>query len=643
MTNAAPVSIAIIGPLCDDITHTIVHFSHLNRTQEPFSIKVFLPINDNLLHLLALCPESTHSQLNGIKNIHGCHRFTLENFNLDIYLGDTNTLLKQQVCASSKRISYWHISDTAPLSTEACIWSMASLSGDDCTVSIDSASLPRTTKCDAIENSTDTNTELFNILNQSGFRCLLLTQDNHPKAWQCVQNTQPSHLDADIAIGERQALRTQQASNLAYLPLKTANDEIAIIGGGIAAATLCLSLAQRNKSLHFFCMDEKLGQQASGNKQGAIYPLLTPDNGPLSQFFQQGLLFSLRQISQLSAQGFNISHDFCGVLQTGHDERSRQRLQKIIQGFPWPSNMAQAVDAEQANILANIAIDQAGIYYPQSGWVAPQQYAQAAYDSARQLTDISAHFNCQIIDIEKHPNGWLLLQRLPDGTTKNLGPYRNLVVANGRNLTQFAQTKHLAVSGFRGQVSHIPSQGQLSQLQTVLCSHGYLTPSHQQSHCTGASYVKNPQDLNFNADEQQQNLAKLQQSYPNSPWVEDVDISDNSARVGVRMVTRDHAPMVGCAPDYNKILQAYERHQHSKQSIQYWQNTPAPVHDSLFVLGGLGSRGLTSGPLAAEILAAQLCDELIPTDIDTLKMLNPNRMWMRKLLKGKALEASSNE
>lgn len=61
--------------------------------------------------------------------------------------------------------------------------------------------------------------------------------------------------------------------------------------------------------------------------------------------------------------------------------------------------------------------------------------------------------------------------------------------------------------------------------------------------------------------------------------------------------------------------------------------------DDLFMFAALGSRGLCSAPLCAEILAAQMSDEPIPMDASTLAALNPNRLWVRKLLKGKAVKA----
>ncbi|MGL5489697.1 MAG: FAD-dependent 5-carboxymethylaminomethyl-2-thiouridine(34) oxidoreductase MnmC, partial [Shewanella sp.] len=293
-------------------------------------------------------------------------------------------------------------------------------------------------------------------------------------------------------------------------------------------------------------------------------------------------------------------------------------------------------DASEANKIAKIGIDKAGFYYPLGGWVCPFEYAKAAVDKASQLANVQCHFNTEITEIERDAKGWYLLSQ-----DQRFGPFRQLVLANGAPLTQFSASERLQISPFRGQVSHVPAQFQLSQLATVLCANGYLTPCHQGLHCLGASYVKAAENLDFCPQEQLENLGKMQQSYPNQDWVEDIDISANSARVGVRMVTRDHFPMMGCAPDVNEILARHEQHQINQQQAEqirhYWQTTPAPIHDGLYILGGLGSRGLSSGPLAAECLAAQLTSEPLPLDWPTLHKLSPNRMWLRKLLKGKAL------
>ena len=101
----------------------------------------------------------------------------------------------------------------------------------------------------------------------------------------------------------------------------------------------------------------------------------------------------------------------------------------------------------------------------------------------------------------------------------------------------------------------------------------------------------------------------------------------------VRCATRDHLPMAGNVPDYDATLEVYQDLADNKETA-----VSAPVYPELFMLGGLGSRGLCSAPLLAEVLAAQMSDEPVPLDRVTLAGLNPNRLWVRKLLKGKRVK-----
>lgn len=76
----------------------------------------------------------------------------------------------------------------------------------------------------------------------------------------------------------------------------------------------------------------------------------------------------------------------------------------------------------------------------------------------------------------------------------------------------------------------------------------------------------------------------------------EVDVSGQSARCGVRCATRDHLPMVGNVPDYEATLSQYANLSEHKETA-----ARAPVYRDVFMLGALGSRGLCSAPLCAEI------------------------------------------
>ncbi|MDT3309202.1 FAD-dependent 5-carboxymethylaminomethyl-2-thiouridine(34) oxidoreductase MnmC [Shewanella vaxholmensis] len=607
--------------------------SHLSQR---LLLKVFEPNPINAYELKLLWDQSTcltkEPELEPLAQrllnaepaaIIGCQRLIFDDgrFTIDLHFGDIQSQLSSLIHSPLHPVQHWlvlpHLQNGLNQQNH---WQMAKLSDDSATIATIESS-----------ESSGLNETTINRFQACGFEM---------RDFTCTE-IQTNHQPDAILLHERHVLRQQDAKAYAFNPMAAilpsdTSSTIAIIGGGLASAHLALSLAERGQGTQLFCKDAKLGQGASGNRQGAIYPLLTPENDELSRFFQQAFLFSRRRVQALTSvpapNQTSISHDFCGVLQTAHDERSQLRLDKIIQGQLWPSEIAYAVDAEQANAIAKINLDKPGFFYPLGGWVCPFEYAEAAIQKARQLADVSVSLNTDILAIERQADGWVLLTE-----KERFGPFAQLVLANGRELTQFDASNKLQISPFRGQVSHVPAQFQLSQLATVLCANGYLTPSHQGLHCLGASYVKEPEHLDFCPQEQQENLAKMHESYPNQSWLADIDMSGNNARVGVRMVTRDHFPMMGCAPDVAKILEDYEQHQLTKESRHYWQTTPAPVHQGLYILGGLGSRGLSSGPLAAECLAAQLCGEPIPLDKATLCKLNPNRMWLRKLLKGKAL------
>ncbi|MFT5789423.1 MAG: tRNA 5-methylaminomethyl-2-thiouridine biosynthesis bifunctional protein [Shewanella sp.] len=607
------ITIAMLG--LASVSNIIELVEHQSVSKCRLTVKIFSAIDDRIEQLFAsqafkdVLQTKPETQLFAIE---GCQRVKLNQGGLiiDFHLGDYEQQLRQLPIGNTHLIEYWIC--TAEIDSryiaQATFWQMAKHSGDSCDCVI-SDKLPL-----HVQN------ELSELGRSVGFSSLA------------------SGISDDVPSMERRALRAQQLSQQAPYPIHAAENsaEVAIIGGGIACASLVLSLAEREQKTAVFCEDSDLAQAASGNRQGAIYPLLTPDNNTLSQYFQQAYLFSLHRLTSLANQNHAIDFDLCGVLHTGHDERSRKRLQKIINGHKWCAGIAHAVTAKQSSEIAGVEIDEAGIFYPLGGWVAPQDLTKASFEQASRLSDVSIHLNTQITALEKSDAGWFLVSN-----KQRLGPYKTVVVANGKSLTRFEQTKHLQVTGFRGQVSHAPTRAKLSKLSTVLCANGYMTPMNDALHCLGASYIKDAANLDYSPQEQVDNLHKIQQSYLNKDWNRDIDISKHSARVGVRMVTRDHAPMMGPAPDLDAIMALYDKHQLTPESRKFWQSNAAPVHNGLYLLGGLGSRGLSSGLLAAEALAAQICGEVMPISTDFIALLNPNRMWMRKLLKGKSVESGS--
>ena len=212
-----------------------------------------------------------------------------------------------------------------------------------------------------------------------------------------------------------------------------------------------------------------------------------------------------------------------------------------------------------------------------------------------------------------------------------------LVLANGHSFNDFVQAKGIPLYPVRGQVSQVPTTEKLAKLKCVICYDGYLTPaSSQETHCIGASHIRDDSTTEFSPSEHQENLAKLQQNLTACNWTESLDLSGNLAKVGIRAALRDRIPMVGAVPNFEAQKAQYVNLYNllrRKQAVEKAEN-----FTNLYMINGLASRGLTSAPLLGELLASLIAGEPLPISEDIWQALNPNRTWMRKLLKGSKVE-----
>jgi len=411
-------------------------------------------------------------------------------------------------------------------------------------------------------------------------------------------------------------------------------DDIAIIGGGIASAVLADKLLQRGKKVTLYCKDSQPAENASGNRQGAIYPLLNGTHTGVSRLFAPAFLYAREYISQLSRQ-IEFDHDWCGVTQLMWNDKSEKKLTKMLEGN-FPDQLAHKLSASETTQHIGLPVDVESISYPLGGWLSPKQLTTNLLAHLQKDNNFTLCYQTKISALEhvEQDGNWLLKSE------NQQFRHASVVIANGHLFRQFEQAREIAATPVKGQVSHIPTTEQLSKLKTVLCYNGYMTPNNPADnlHCIGASHDRINIDQEFEEEVQAENRFKLIRSLPNQSWPEEVDISDNLARQGIRCVTRDHLPYVGNVGDYEQILSQYA-------NLRTEQNSASPVasYPNLFCLLALGSRGLCSAPLMAELLASQICNDPLPLPADVLESVHPAKMWVRKLLKGRPVNTLNND
>ncbi|ELR0679734.1 bifunctional tRNA (5-methylaminomethyl-2-thiouridine)(34)-methyltransferase MnmD/FAD-dependent 5-carboxymethylaminomethyl-2-thiouridine(34) oxidoreductase MnmC [Enterobacter hormaechei] len=531
--------------------------------------------------------------------IGGCHRLILDDgrVTLDLWLGDINDLTDKLDDSMNQKVDAWFLDGFAPAKNPD-MWSPHLFSAM-ARLARPGATLATFTSAGFVRRG----------LQEAGFTM------RKTKGFGRKRDMLVGVMEQDLAIPAQAPWFARRAST---------SREAAIVGGGIASALLSLALLHRGWQVTLYCADEGPATGASGNRQGALYPLLSAHDPALFQFFPAAFTFARRLYDSLPVA---FDHDWCGVTQLGWDEKSQQKITQML-SLGLPEDIAHAVTAQQVAETAGVDTGCGGIQYPLGGWLCPAELTSAAI-ALGQSRGLTVHYAHKVQSLSRTAH-WEL--RFADGKEAQ---HASVVLANGHHISQFTQTASLPVYPVGGQVSHIPTAPQLSKLRQVLCYDGYLTPQNPSNghHCIGASYHRGETDMHYSEADQQQNRQRLVDSFPDASWAKEVDVSEGQARCGVRCATRDHLPMAGNVPDYDATLEVYQDLADSKETA-----VSAPVHPELFMLGGLGSRGLCSAPLLAEALAAQMSDEPVPLDRVTLAGLNPNRLWVRKLLKGKMVK-----
>ncbi len=530
--------------------------------------------------------------------VSGCHRllFADGRIRLDLWFGDIKEMLPQVPHPTTGLVDAWYLDGFSPAKNPE-MWTQDLF--DD---------LARLARPDAT---------------LSTFTCAGFVRRGLIAAGFAMKKVKGHGSKREMLAGVREGKVPQQSIAPWYARPAGREGEVLIIGGGIASAMTALSLVERGRHVTLLCEDGEPASGASGNRQGALYPLLNGEHDALSRFYSLAFGFARNRLLAL-AKHHPVAFSLCGVTQLGYDDKSAAKLAKMGQG-PFPPELMHPLSAAEVEQVVGLPCDADGVSYPLGGWLCPADLTRAAIREAQASGRLEVVFNAAVTRIAEEVDGWRVESQ--DGRAWQAP---NLVVAAGHKLPALLPFAELPLYPVRGQVSHVPTTARLSQLRTVLCYDGYLTPAHNGAHCIGASYGRNQTDLAYRADEQEQNRARLQACVPHQRWPAEVDVSGAQARVGVRCASRDHLPVAGPVVR----LAALVDHDVNAPADQ---QSALPLHAGLYVLGALGSRGLCSAPLCGELVASEICGDPLPLAAALLEALHPARYWVRRLRRGKPL------
>ncbi|MEQ9346449.1 MAG: bifunctional tRNA (5-methylaminomethyl-2-thiouridine)(34)-methyltransferase MnmD/FAD-dependent 5-carboxymethylaminomethyl-2-thiouridine(34) oxidoreductase MnmC [Thalassospira sp.] len=406
------------------------------------------------------------------------------------------------------------------------------------------------------------------------------------------------------------------------LPKNSNAKSVAVIGGGMAGAACADALRNRGCHVTIFEKRDQLANAASGNPIGMIEPYFTADDAIMGRFFEAGFRFSHRKIKRLSDDGL-IEAGFCGVLDLATSARKQERQDGLLARLADHPDLIQAMSRDEASACFGLPVPMGGVFYPSAGWVSPPSFV-------RTLTNgIKCHLSTTITDIANTHVGKTLISS--DG--REFGPYDAVIIAGATETSTLAQTRWLddQLIPVRGQISYCP-ETVISELyvsaniQCVLSYKGHITPARNGMHVFGATFLRDDEQTDLRDTDHAHNVAQLGKVFPKI--AESLSSKSLDGRAALRTTTQDHLPVIGPAPDFEQYLSAYPDLDKGKKGARYIN---APYHKDVYICTGFGARGLIGAPLAAEILASEICDMPLPLEKSLMDAVHPARFIVRGL------------
>lgn len=370
---------------------------------------------------------------------------------------------------------------------------------------------------------------------------------------------------------------------------------VAIIGAGVAGAACARALVRRNVEAVVLDAAPDLGAGASGNPAGLVMPRLDR-GGELREFW---LAAYLEAIASYEALGDDVFAR-CGVEERAL-ERGEDALADLLADPPLPEDWFSALPDGAA-------------LHARAGLVRPCAAIAAFLRGATLMRE------AQVAAIEGARDGWVL--RAPDG--RAMLKADAVVFACGAALAQFPPARFLPIALSRGQIEW----GQGVPPPRAITRGNYVAP-FDGGVLFGATFdAADDEAADPSADARLRNLAALAQLAPEI--AAGVRPETLHSRAALRATTPDRAPIAGLLPDADAWLAHYA-------PLAKGAPPPAgapPAHAGVYIIGGLGARGLTLAPLLGERIAAEMFDEPQLLSRRTLDALGPARFLHRALKRG---------
>ena len=401
----------------------------------------------------------------------------------------------------------------------------------------------------------------------------------------------------------------------------SAHVPVAIVGGGLAGCAVAAALAEQGRAAIVFERHDALAQEGSGNAAGVFHGVVHGDDGHHARFHRAAAYEARRAVAAAIA-GHGARGAAAGLLRLARPGTDVAALHALLDRLGFAADTVRAVSAGEASALAGLGLTSPAWHFPDGGWVEPRGLARAYVERAGAC--VAVRCAVEVASIRRAGGQWRLL----DANGHELAIADTIVLANAGAALDVLESDALPLRPSRGQTSGIASAGwpPAAALRLPLAGSGYLLPPLDGTTWFGATSDEGDLEPAVREADHRANVARLAGLLAEPPAID--ALGPLAGRVAWRWACPDRLPLIGAVP-VAAVGEALNVDRPVAPSPRPEQPRFAPRAPGLFVLSGLGSRGIAGSALGARVLAAAIAGAPMPLEADLLDAVDPARFASR--------------
>ncbi len=359
------------------------------------------------------------------------------------------------------------------------------------------------------------------------------------------------------------------SDNSLTLSQQNKRKKIGIIGTGIAASSVAYAAAQNGADVEMFESADCIAAGASGNPVAAMYPRFSVNNSPYSFLTAQSYFYAEKLYSQMPN-----AYKKTGLLFAYLNDYQEEWIQDIKNLNR--DDLFQILEKKDMKKLYGFASD--GLLVKKGGYLFPKLICQEMTNHP----NIKITFNHCFHSWSKK-DARLDIEFLNQKRKCN---FDDLIVANGPNLEKILSGLKIS----KGQLVGLKGE-QSIDLDLPLNSAGYILPKVKNITWIGSSNEKEYDDLNICYDIGKKLVKRIDKNFK----IKLAGTSNMLMEARLRAGSKDRLPLAG------------------------------KIEENVYVLGALGSRGFSLGPILGEYIASLINNSPSPISAGIALAIEPLR------------------